>query len=102
MFLARARPEARQDEAAIARSLACLRLELEQNKTASSVKLRTAYDNRSNDNSIAADILRKSRLWQRLGGPSADALFSPARASLDRCAACVAALDELEAKGDFP
>ena len=80
------------------RSLACLRLELERNKTASSVKLRTAYDNRSNDNSIAADVLRKSRLWQRLGGPSPDALFSPSRSSLDRCAACLSALEELEAK----
>ena len=65
------------------------------------MKLRTAYDNRSHDNSIAADILRKSSLWRRLGGPSPDALFSPSRTSLDRCAACVDALEELEAKDNI-
>ena len=91
-------PDKTKPPSVACRSLACLRLELERNKTASSVKLRTAYDNRSNDNSIAADVLRKSRLWQRLGGPSPDALFSPSRSSLDRCAACLSALEELEAK----
>ena len=100
MLLARQcfEPDKTKPPSLACRSLACLRLELEQNKTASSVKLRTAYDSRSQDNSIAADILRKSRLWERLGGPRPDALFSPSRSSLDRCAACVAALDELKAK----
>ena len=76
----------------------CLDLELQQSKCATSLKLRKAYDNRSNDNAIAADILRKSKLWAQLGGPSPEVLFSPSRAALDRCAACVSALEELEEK----
>ena len=80
------------------RSLACLELELQQSKCATSLKLRKAYDNRSNDNAIAADILRKSRLWAQLGGPSPEVLFSRSRAALDRCAACVSALEELDEK----
>ena len=91
-------PDKTKPPALACRSLACLDLELQQSKCATSLKLRTAYDNRSNDNAIAADILRKSRLWAQLGGPSPETLFSPSRAALDRCSACVIALEELEKK----
>ena len=82
-------------------SLACLTLELKQSKCATSVKLRKAYDNRSQENAAAVDILRKSRLWKRLGGPNAETLFNPTRGALDRCGQCVTALDELQQRNDI-
>ena len=83
------------------RSLACLTLELKQSKCATSVKLRKAYDNRSQENAAAVDILRKNRLWKRLGGPNAETLFNPTRGALDRCGQCVTALDELQERSDI-
>ena len=91
-------PDKSKPPSLLCRSLACLTLELNQSKCATSVKLRTCYDNRSNDNATAADILKNNRLWKRLGGPNPETLFSPSRSSLDRCAACVAALEEVEEK----
>ena len=62
----------------LSRSLACLRLELQASRCATSSKLRKEWSNRSETNSRAADILHGNQhLWKHVGGPNPDTLFSP-------------------------
>ena len=64
------------------------------------MKLRKAFENRAADNGAAAEILRNSRLWERLGGPGAENLLNPSRGALEVCKECLDALGELQQRDD--
>ena len=46
------------------------------------------------------EILRNNQLWDRLGGPKAEALFDPSRGDLERCRECAEALEELQRRDE--
>ena len=62
----------------LCRSLACLRIELGQNRIATSAKLKNEWERRSADNSVAADVLHaNAQVWKVVKGPAPDELFHP-------------------------
>ena len=62
----------------LSRSLACLRLELNQTRCATSSKLRQCYEKRADDNAKVVDVLHNNmHLWKHVGGPDPEQLFRP-------------------------
>ena len=62
----------------LCRALACLRIELGQNRIATSAKQKAERERRSADNSVAADVLHAgAQVWKVVKGPAPDELFHP-------------------------
>lgn len=67
----------------VAKSLACLRLELHATRCATSYKLRQAWERRLEENGLAVDaLLNNSQLWRHVGGPDPELLRQPCEADL--------------------
>ena len=67
----------------VARSLACLRLELHATRCATSTKLRQTWERRLEENGLAVDaLLNNAHLWRHVGGPDPETLLKPSEADL--------------------
>ena len=67
----------------VAKSLACLRLELYATRCATSIKLRQTWERRLEENGLAADaLLNNAHLWRHVSGPDPEALLKPSEADL--------------------
>jgi len=67
----------------VARSLACLRLELYATRCATSTKLRQTWERRIEENDLAVDTLQNTiDLWRHVGGPSPETLRHPCEPDL--------------------
>ena len=76
------------------RPLACMRLELNKDRIATSAKLRHCWEKRSDDNSRAVDVLHHNqREWHSVGGPDPEELFHPSATDLERAKDACAALE---------
>ena len=86
----------------LCRALACVRLELNSTRVASSSKLRQTYERRAEDNSKAVDVLHHNQhLWQHVCGPDPETLFRPSAEILEKChKACERLERMLETKSD--
>ena len=83
----------------LSRSLACLRLELNQTRCATSAKLRQCYEKRAEDNAKAVDVLHSNQhLWRHVAGPEPESLFRPTAFQLGKCREAAERLGELKAK----
>ena len=83
----------------LSRSLACLRLELNQTRCATSLKLRQCYEKRADDNAKVVDVLQNNvHLWTHVGGPYPELLFRPSAAHLTDCRDAAGRLGELRAR----
>ena len=83
----------------LSRSLACLRLELNQTRCATSLKLRQCYEKRADDNAQVVDVLHNNlHLWKHVGGPDPEQLFRPSAAHLADCRDAAERLGELKAR----
>ena len=83
----------------LSRSLACLRLELNQTRCATSLKLRQCYEKRADDNAKVVDVLHNNlHLWKHVGGPDPEQLFRPSATHLTECREAAERLDELKAR----
>ena len=62
----------------LSRSLACLRLELQQQRVATTSKIMHERETRSEQNSRAADVIHGNlAIWRLVGGPDQEALLTP-------------------------
>ena len=62
----------------VSRSLACLRLELQQQRVATTSKIMHERETRSEQNSRAADVIHGNlAIWRLVGGPDPEALLTP-------------------------
>ena len=83
----------------LSRSLACLRLELNQTRCATSSKLRQCYEKRADDNAKVVDVLHNNmHLWKHVGGPDPEQLFRPSATHLTECRDAAERLGELKAR----
>ena len=83
----------------LSRSLACLRLELNQTRCATSSKLRQCYEKRADDNAKVVDVLHNNmHLWKHVGGPDPEQLFRPNATHLTECRDAAERLGELKAR----
>ena len=83
----------------LSRSLACLRLELNQTRCATSAKLRQCYEKRADDNAKVVGVLHNHiHLWKHVAGPEAESLFRPSADQLAKCRQAVERLGELKAR----
>ena len=93
--------DASQEPSLLSRSLACLRLELNLTRCATSAKLRQCVESRSDDNAKAVDVLLNNlHLWRHVGGPDPELLFRPCAADLEMCREVTARLGELKERED--
>ena len=85
----------------LARSLALVRIELSQNKVASTSKLRREFEKRSENNSTAVNILHNNQhLWLSVGGPQPDDLFRPSAANLNKARQACETLQKMKDQDD--
>ena len=67
----------------VAKSLACLRLELHATRCATSIKLRQTWERRLEENGLAVDALfNNAQLWRHVCGPDPDTLLKPREGDL--------------------
>ena len=67
----------------VAKSLTCMRLELQATRCASSIKLRQTWERRLEENGLAVDALsNNAQLWRHVGGPAPELLLEPSEADL--------------------
>ena len=74
----------------VSRSLACMRLEINQHRLATTSKLRHEWDKRTEHNFLAVQVLENNEhLWKHARGPLPEDLFDPSDSNLEsaRCAA---------------
>jgi hypothetical protein len=68
----------------LCRSLACMTLELNQNRVASTTKLRQAYENRAEQNAKVVDLLTENTaMWSHVHGIAPERLFRPRAADIE-------------------
>ena len=78
-----------------------MKIELSQNKVASTSKLRREFEKRTAANAEAATILHNNQhLWQSVGGPSPDALFRPSATDLEKAQQCCEVLARMKEVDD--
>ena len=88
-----------QSPSLLYRSLACLRLELNHTRCATSAKLRQCYEKRADDNAKIVDVLHNNlHLWKHVGGPDPEQLFRPSATHLQDCRDAAERLGELKAR----
>ena len=86
----------------IQRSIGLLKVELTENKVASTAKLRREFEKRSDDNSAACNVLNNHQhLWASVGGPQVDSLFRPSIGDIEQAKECCGTLQKM-AEGDDP
>ena len=108
----------------ICRSLVCCRLELHQNRTATTLKLKAEFDRRGAENKpfsvahrrpyvqgepllsrrldkngVTVDVLNTNReIWFAAGGPDIESLASPTEPMIDHCKRTVTVLQAMVEK----
>ena len=86
----------------ISRSVAVLKLELAESQIASTAKLRKEFQKRSDDNSMACDVLHNHQhLWASVGGPLVESLFRPSAGDIEQAQQCCDTLQKM-IEGDDP
>ena len=86
----------------ISRSVAVLKLELAESQIASTAKLRKEFQKRSDDNSMACDVLHNHQhLWASVGGPLVESLFRPSAGDIEQAKQCCDTLQKM-IEGDDP
>ena len=86
----------------ISRSVAVLKLELAESQIASTAKLRKEFQKRSDDNSMACDVLHNHQhLWASVGGPLVESLFRPSAGDIEQAKQCCDTLQKMT-EGDDP
>ena len=94
-------PDRKKPPSLLARSLALVRIELSQNKVASTSKLRREFEKRSENNSTAVNILHNNQhLWLSVGGPQPDDLFRPSAANLNKARQACETLQKMKDQDD--
>ena len=67
----------------VAKSLTCIRLELQSTRCATSTKLRQTWERRLEENALAVDALsNNAQLWRHVGGPDPELLLRPSEVNL--------------------
>ena len=86
----------------VCRSLAVLRLELQQNRIASTDKLKREWERRLDDNGRSVDVLLNNmHLWSHVDGPHPEDLRAPSEVALLEAKQCCEALARMaEAHGN--
>ena len=80
----------------MSRSLALVKIELSQNKVASTSKLRREFEKRAAANAEATTILHNNHhLWKSVGGPWPDDLFRPSPSDLEKAQQCCEVLEHM-------
>ena len=85
----------------LCRSLSCLRLELNQERVASSTKLRQCYERRAEQNAKVVDLLvAHSAMWKHVHGVSPEKLFRPRAADIQLAKQACHRLHQVAEKDD--
>ena len=94
-------PDKKKPPSLLNRSLALVRIELSQNKVASTSKLRREFEKRTENNSTAVNILHNNQhLWLSVDGPPPDELFRPSAANIEKSKQCSDTLQRMCAVDD--
>ena len=85
----------------LSRSVGLLRVELSESQIASSAKLRKEFERRSEDNSVACDVLNNHQhLWASVDEPHVESLFRPSGEDIEQAKQCCDTLQKM-AEEDF-
>ena len=93
-------PDKTKAPSLLSRSVGLLRVEISESQIASTSKLRKEFEKRSEDNSVACDVLHNHQhVWASVGGPQVESLFRPSVANLEKAKQCSETLEQM-AEGD--